>query len=455
MNRDRSWMYCRKDGASFINDEFVKGVEEFISFAYSQTTIVSGDSIKCPCHRCENSMFQIADMVRKHLYYNGFMIGYTSWTSHGEHEIGQSSRYGDEHIHTMPQIEARNPYAQMMMDFISPTFNIPRYHDTGSSFMEEEPNPKASTFYSLLNDADEPLYEGCTKYSKLSALSQLLNLKSDFNMSEACFDRLMVMIKYMLPQDECLPNNFYRTKQKMKSLGMGYEKIDVCQNNCMLFYKEAAKLDHCAMCGHPRYKMRQLGKSKKGKQKQIPCKILRYLPLIPRLQRLYMSAKTAENMIWHVTNKSTDGVLRHPVDGEAWQHFDQMYPSFAQESRNVRLGLCADGFSPFGPAAKPYSIWPVMLVVYNLPPWMCMNQSYIFLNMVIPRKKSPGQNIDVFLRPLIDELKQLWNDGILTYDAFKKQNFTMRASLLWTINDFPAYGMLSGLSTHGTLSCPY
>jgi hypothetical protein len=26
---------------------------------------------------------------------------------------------------------------------------------------------------------------------------------------------------------------------------------------------------------------------------------------------------------------------------------------------------------------------------------------------------------------------------------------------MWTINDFPAYGMLSGWSTHGKLVCPY
>jgi hypothetical protein len=26
---------------------------------------------------------------------------------------------------------------------------------------------------------------------------------------------------------------------------------------------------------------------------------------------------------------------------------------------------------------------------------------------------------------------------------------------MWTINDFPAYGMVSGWSTHGKLACPY
>jgi hypothetical protein len=31
----------------------------------------------------------------------------------------------------------------------------------------------------------------------------------------------------------------------------------------------------------------------------------------------------------------------------------------------------------------------------------------------------------------------------------------MRAALMWTINDFSAYRMLSGWSTHGKLACPY
>ena len=42
-----------------------------------------------------------------------------------------------------------------------------------------------------------------------------------------------------------------------------------------------------------------------------------------------------------------EGMLTHPADGEAWKHFDKKYPAFAAESRNIRLGLCTDGFSPF------------------------------------------------------------------------------------------------------------
>lgn len=75
--------------------------------------------------------------------------------------------------------------------------------------------------------------------------------------------------------------------------------------------------------------------------------------------------------------------------------------------------------------------------------------------MVIPGPKSPGKNLDVFLLPLIDELNVLWNEEVQTYDVSTQVNFQMRATLLWTINDFHAYGMVSGWSTHGRLSCPY
>ena len=53
------------------------------------------------------------------------------------------------------------------------------------------------------------------------------------------------------------------------------------------------------------------------------------------------------------------------------------------------------------------------------------------------------------MQPLIDDLKLLWEEGVNTFDSFTKQNFRMRAIVLWTINDFPAYGNLSGWSTKG------
>ena len=75
-----------------------------------------------------------------------------------------------------------------------------------------------------------------------------------------------------------------------------------------------------------------------------------------------------------------------------------------------------------------------------------MKKAYTMLNMIIPGNTAPGTDIDVYLQPLISELKILWDVGVRTYDAFKAEYFNMHASLLWTINDFPTYGNLSGWS---------
>nr|GEZ07789.1 hypothetical protein [Tanacetum cinerariifolium] len=110
-------------------------------------------------------------------------------------------------------------------------------------------------------------------------------------------------------------------------------------------------------------------------------------------------------MIWHATGKCTE-----------------------PEPRNVRLGLADDGFNPFGNLSQAYSMWPVILTTYNLPTWLCMKESSFMLTLLIPGPKSPGKDIDVYLRPLIEDLK--------------------------TINDFPARSSLSGWTGKGYKACP-
>ncbi|XP_071905980.1 uncharacterized protein [Coffea arabica] len=179
-----------------------------------------------------------------------------------------------------------------------------------------------------------------------------------------------------------------------------------------------------------------------------------YFPLKARLQRLFMSSKTAEDMRWHEEKRvKEEGIMRDPADSIAWKDFDKQYPNFAKDSRNVRLGLATDGFNPFGNMSNSYSMWPVILVPYNLPAYKFMRKEFLILSLLIPSPHAPGKELDVFLRPAINDLKDLFH-GISTYDAYSGQNFQMRAAILWTISDFPAYGYLSGWSTSGYKACP-
>jgi hypothetical protein len=89
--------------------------------------------------------------------------------------------------------------------------------------------------------------------------------------------------------------------------------------------------------------------------------------------------------------------MSHPTDGEAWQDFDREYLDFAEESRNLRLGLAIDGFNPFGNFNRKHNMWPVFVVPYNLPPWACMDQCYLMMALLILGLRSLGKDFDLFL----------------------------------------------------------
>ncbi|KAL0314010.1 UNVERIFIED_CONTAM: hypothetical protein Sangu_2245400 [Sesamum angustifolium] len=88
------------------------------------------------------------------------------------------------------------------------------------------------------------------------------------------------------------------------------------------------------------------------------------------------------------------------------------------------------------------------------PPAMCMSSEYMFLTMIILGPSNPKRLINVHFEPLIEELLQLWHVGVRTYDHAMDRAFMMRAALMWTMNDPPAYGMASRWSITGVIGCP-
>ena len=78
----------------------------------------------------------------------------------------------------------------------------------------------------------------------------------------------------------------------------------------------------------------------------------------------------------------------------------------------------------------------------------------MMLSLLISGPQQPGNDIDIYLAPLIEDLKTLWETGVEAYDAYQREVFTLRAVLLWTINDFPTYGNLFGCTVKGYFACP-
>ncbi|XP_042988830.1 uncharacterized protein LOC122316370 [Carya illinoinensis] len=440
---DKSWMTL---GDRLLSPAYADGVRNFLTMA--QNHAMGSDRIRCPCRICCNNLFLPILEVESHLFIKGIDPNYTHWIFHGEEEtLPTIDDDGD------PGVESGDVYIDdidgMLDDIRAATFrDAPQDNTTSpthSAIPQSSPN---STFDQLLEDARRPLFEGCTNFSKLSFVVKLLHIKTLGGWSIKSFDMLLSLLRSAFPNAE-LPQSYEEARTLERGLGFTYHKIHACPNDCILFWKENGNLSECPICKASRWKPNTHG------SRVIPQKVLRHFPLKPRLQRLFVSSKIAGDMRWHKEQRVIDeSSMRHPADSESWKTFDQAHSWFARDARNVRLGLASDGFNPFNNLAKPYSIWPVILVPYNLPPWLCMKDSFFMTSLIIPGPKSPGNDIDVYLQPLIDELLELWAHGVPTYDASTKEMFMLHAALLWTINDFPAYGNLSGWSTKGKLACP-
>ncbi|XP_019246468.1 PREDICTED: uncharacterized protein LOC109226124 [Nicotiana attenuata] len=447
--RNKRWMHCDR-----FSKEYLDGVEEFINHAFSEKQ--DGEQIACPCTECVLIHQVNRTTAYDHLVINGIMPSYDTWFCHGESLKGSNNAQANNRSQSTLRgydmtgmiHDAFGGFTQFMDTDVSEGGDIEHNLQENTAHPSgNQPHPEVDKFERLMKEANEELYPGCKKFSKMSFLMHLYRTKCMFKWSNESFNDLLGLLKDVLPEGEKLPPSFYETKKIVEGLGLKYEKIHACPNDCLLFRKEFANknVSKCNVCGASRWK---------NDARNIPAKVIRYFPLKPRLQRLFISSKTSKAMRWHHEERNKDIVLRHPADSEAWKKFDSKYPEFAGDPRNVRLGLASDGFNQFGTMRIVHSTWPVILMPYNLPPWMCMKQEFFILSLLIAGPKAPGNNIDVFLQSLIEELNELWDVGVETYDASTKEIFQMRAALMWTINDFPAYGTLSGWCTYGRFACP-
>jgi hypothetical protein len=129
------------------------------------------------------------------------------------------------------------------------------------------------------------------------------------------------------------------------------------------------------------------------------------------------------------------------------------WPYFTMEPHNVRLGLATDGVNPFGVQRSNWSIWLVVMLNYNILPWLTTKKHFVTLSLIIPRPWFiMGEHFDVYLEFLLDELKMLWEVGIDLRDARQsngESTFRLHAVLLWTIHDLLAHGITMGCTTKG------
>nr|GEU66976.1 hypothetical protein [Tanacetum cinerariifolium] len=357
---DKSWTSLEKHEKAFYTS-----LKKFVDDC--KPLVDSATNIRCSCKSCRLVLWVSIKHLLDHISKYGFDPSYKTWIHHGELDLPPPPPVIDNT--SQPQMSDMTACLNDLSYIpLNNEHNEPTQGDIGET-SNDPTEAKRNEFKELYASANEELYLGCDYF----------------------FQNVFPTVKgYKLPP------SYYAIKKTFKAIGLGYESIHACVNDCFLFRGDANKDVHfCPVCNTSRWK------DSNTPGKKFPTKVLRYILIIPRLQ----------------------------------------------QPRNVRLGLAANGFNPFGNLSQSYSMWPVILTTYNLHPWLCMKESSFMLTLSIPGPKSPGKDIDVYLRLLIDDLKDLWaKPGVDTIDVSTGLKFNMRAMVLWTINDFPARSSLSGLS---------
>ncbi|XP_021764114.1 uncharacterized protein LOC110728773 [Chenopodium quinoa] len=306
MTLDKEWMKLTDRGST----GYLKGIDGFLDFAFTNTNANE---------RCRNGT---AIKFRVDLLKNGFLPCYTVWDKHGE-------RHGDMIL------ESENTFNDDddMLDMLQVGCGVAVMGLLEDSNIDEaqEPSKEAAKFYRLLEYYKEPLVVDGKKVSKLVYIMKLLHLKCLNHWTDTSFTQLLKFQNETL--GFYLPNSYDACRKIISELGLDYVKIDACPNDCIIYWRENSEAQECPKCKTSRWK---------AKGKNVPNKVLRYFPVKPRLQRLFMSSKTAKEIRWHKEERTNDDTMRHPADSPGWKSFDEEYKSFAADPRSVRLGLAAD-----------------------------------------------------------------------------------------------------------------
>jgi hypothetical protein len=206
------------------SDAWVRVADEFVVLAFA------GDAhfAKCPCRECRNLIRLKKVEVSYHVFKHGFMLHYLVWHEHGEVETTVESD-GDQDVDQIYDMvdDIRNEYLELR---------------NNQSLLED-----VKEFYKLLEALEAKVHEG-TDVTVLQAVTRLMAMKSKYNFSNNYYNDIVKLIIDLIPSNHNMPKDLYHCKKIVASLGMNYQKIDACEDNCMLFWKEHEKTTHCIHC---------------------------------------------------------------------------------------------------------------------------------------------------------------------------------------------------------------
>ncbi|GLT49764.1 hypothetical protein SLA2020_232980 [Shorea laevis] len=265
MTDNHHWMYRQQGPREDCNDEFFNGLEQSFDFVYNRLSANSNAKIRYPCSKYRNLPHHNKVTKREHLVDNGFMDAYFVWWAHGEtlgsnadpwsiiHDVASSSNI-EEHV------DDEDDFHHLVYDafYLSKNYHPMTETEFQAETIRDEPSRHAQPFYDLLHASTIWLGPSSNNQTVLGWLAYMLHTKSKNNITGVGFNEIIHGYNQLLSledQQKVLAN-FYEAKKFMKSLSLGYVKIDAYVNNYFLYYREEAKLlTAYPVCGECRYKI--------------------------------------------------------------------------------------------------------------------------------------------------------------------------------------------------------
>ncbi|OMO80240.1 F-box protein [Corchorus olitorius] len=147
---NKQWM----DIEDRTSKDYVEGVDAFLNYVFKE--LDAREQIRCPCKKCRNTKINTKEEVRLHLFIHGFFSSYRTWRHHVKKRpvlLNTNTDVRDAGVFDMLRGACGVTSTQ--------SSGISNMDDNSEDNNEHVPNSEAATFYELLNDAKQPIYNGC------------------------------------------------------------------------------------------------------------------------------------------------------------------------------------------------------------------------------------------------------------------------------------------------------
>ncbi|KAK9211876.1 hypothetical protein WN943_001254 [Citrus x changshan-huyou] len=115
------------------------------------------------------------------------------------------------------------------------THNMSRDVDDHYRGIHENVDEQQDKFLmNFVEDAETPLYPGCSKYTKLYAVVVLYKHKTMYRYSNKSFDNLLEILCDMLPELKTILNSTHLIEILLTPFQLDCMRIHACVNNCWL-----------------------------------------------------------------------------------------------------------------------------------------------------------------------------------------------------------------------------